>query len=395
MKNKTLKYAIVLLCLCCTTRVFSQVETINKDASVLEITSSALYTDNINPTLAAKSAAIGVSFAPQGQLIATPEYVWFVLDYRAELQQYRLNDDFLLSQNQHFNSYQGSLLTRVFLADAWHLDAKLVHSNQTQQYGSGISRLKSNIVDADQLQTNTASVSLVYGSDTSTRFVSVTTGIKQDVYQENNSYSALFNAKQQFVEAKLSYRYSAASKIVMQVTAKNDDYEVVSRDDSELIEGVIGFEWNPSGKSRLQLMVGQYLRAFDTAKKSSGVSWYGIFDYEPREDLLISLGTSRTSGTSISETTTDTVTQTVRGKVTYVYSEQWQLAVGASSENTQFNDNKGGFELDEQQGQAELILKMNDHSKASLAFSLQDVATNDAAFDFRQNKVGMTWHYRF
>jgi hypothetical protein len=181
----------------------------------------------------------------------------------------------------------------------------------------------------------------------------------------------------------------------MQVSAKNDDYEAISRDDSELIEALIGFEWNPSGKSRLQLMVGKYQRAFDTAKNSSGASWYGDFDYQPREDLLISLSTSRTSGTSISETTTDTVTQAVRGKVTYLYSNQWQFALGVSTQNTQFNDNNGVFELDEKQGQAEFILQMNDHSEAKLAFALQDVATNDKAFDFRQSKVGITWHYSF
>lgn len=386
---------MVFLCLCCTTRAFSQVESINKDASILEISSSALYTDNINPTVNGQSAATGVSITPHGQLIATPTYVWFVLDYRAELQQYRLNDNYLLSKNQRFNGYQGSLLARVFLADAWHVDAKFEHNNQTQQYGSGISRLKSNVLEADQLQTNTASARLVYGSDTSTRFVSVNAGIKQDTYQENNSYSALFNAKQQFVEANLSYRYSEASKIAMQVTSKKDDYEAVSRDDSELIEALIGVEWSPSGKSRLQLMIGKYQRTFDTAKNSSGVAWNGVFDYAPREDLLISLGTSRTSGSSISETTTDSVTQTVRAKVAYMYSNQWQFTLGASSANTQFKNNEGVFELDEQQGQAELILEMNDHSKATLAFALQDVATNDPAFSFRQNKVGMTWHYSF
>ena len=395
MKNRTSKYAIVLLCLCCITKVFSQVETIDKDSSVLEITSSALYTDNINPTLNEESTAFGLSIIPQGKLIATPEYVWFVLDYRAEIQQYRLNDDSLLSQNQHFNSYQGSLLTRVFLADAWHFDAKVQHSNQTQQYGSGISRLKTNVVEADQLKTNTASASLVYGSDTSTRFVSLTAGIKQDEYQENNSYSALFNAKQQFVQADLSYRYSSATKIVMQISAKNDDYQAISRIDSELLEGLIGFEWEPSGKSRLQLLVGKYQRSFTTGKSTTGMSWNGIFDYQPREDLHISLASSRSAGSSISETTTDTVTQMLQGRMTYFYSNQWQFGLSASSANTEFNQNSGLFELDEQQGQADLTLQINDHSGLKLSLTMQDVVTSNKVFDFSQGKVGMAWHYSF
>ena len=379
---------------------WAQVEVIETDASPLQVDLAAQYVDNLNPTLNQEMAAYGFVLAPKGRLVTKQQKLWFVLDYQAQLSHYQLAESATasmagLDNGQNFNSYQGRVLSRLFIADRWYVDAQAQHGQQTQKFGTGISRLKTNVVNADELTRSLAAVTLVYGNDVSQRFMSLKTGVRKDDYRDTNVYAKQFNVEQTFLETQLGYRQSSASQILARVNFKQDDYQAVSRDDSKLLEGLVGFAWQATGKTRLEALVGAYRRTFTGKDASSGLSWSVDYTYSPRDDLAFSLGSSRFSDVSSSEITSDSVTQTLQANLHYRMSDRWRSALVIQSSNTEFTVAETNFSLDERKIEWQLGLRLLEHSELVFNIGHENVSRSDDTLNFNQNEAGLMWRYEF
>jgi hypothetical protein len=390
----------LLFCLAWVLPAIAQVEVIDQDVSPLQVEVATKYVDNLNPTLNQEMAAYGFVVAPKGRLVSRQQKLWFVLDYQAELSQYQITESVAASTNlsdkrQNFNRYQARFLSRLFLADRWYIDAQAQHGQQTQKFGTGISRLKTDVLAADELTRSLAAVSLVYGNDVSKRFMSVKAGVRKDDYRDTNVYAKQFNVEQTFLETQLGFRQSSASQILARVNIKQDDYQALTRDDSKLLEGLVGFAWQATGKTRLEALVGAYRRTFNNQEASSGLSWSIDYSYSPRDDLVFSLGSSRFSDVSSSETTSDSVTQTLQANLNYRMSDRWRSAVVAKSSSSEFNVADTTFSLDAKEFEFQLGLQLREHSELVLSIGHENVSRSDDTLNFKQNEAGLMWRYEF
>lgn len=381
----------LICCLFFSPVAMAQLEIIDKNASPMQVELAAIYASNINPTLSQDIPAYGVVIAPEGRIVTMQEQFWWVLDYAANIEKYELTDKSTLSAiDNSFHTFNGQALLRVFITDKWSVDTHFQHIQQTQHIGEGISRLQSNITNADKLTQNNAGINLAYGSDTSRRFLSFKASFRNDKYDENNQYSSSFDLTQQAIELNFALRQSSSSRLILKVSLKQDDYKDITRKDSQLIDALLGIEWSPSGKSKLEVLIGGYQRDFEDNSSSNGFSWNLSYMYKPREDITFSLSSARFSDVSISVLTTDTVTQDINGGLKYQYNQKWSLGANLSSSKTDF---EGSSQLGESTGHLEIGMQLKDHSMLALQMGYKQVDNDDLAYE--QNEVKLKWQVSF
>lgn len=374
----------------------AQIEILDKNASPMQITVASNYESNFNTTLVDDIAAYGVVIAPEGRLITTLEQFWWVFDYSANIEMYELIDN--TSQpviDDSFNTLTGRVLLRTFIKNKWFVDTYIQRVEQTQNFNDGISRLQVGVTSADKLSQNNAGISLVYGSDISERFVSIKALVRDDQYEDINTYSSLFNVTQQSLEVDLAFRQSSSSRFLLKTSIKQDDYNDTARQDSKLIDVLLGIEWSFSGKSKLEALVGKYQRNFEDGSSNTGVSWLVDYVYRPREDISFSLKSTRFSDVTISVLTTDTVTQDIHLGLKYKYSQRWSWGVNVGSSQTDFKRDKDISVLDDSFADLELGMQLKKHSIILLKVGYQQVESENDSLAYEQNKVRLAWQYTF
>ena len=312
--------------------VHSAVQVVNKDASPLELSISTLFVDDLNPTIEKKLGAWGAVIVPKGQLVADYEGAQFLLDYSANLERFNLTDDtLLLDEKQKFDSYNIKLFTRFFISQAWHVDAQIQHVDQTQRFGEGISQLSTDVLLADQLKQNRGEASLVYGNDSSSRYISIKAFSSKSNYEPNNDYSSSFDIAEQGLEFDVAFKQSSASSLLFRLAATDEDFISEDRQDSRVYQALLGINWQPSGKTKLEALIGMYSREFDSQDSSSGLSWIFDLNTEPTENWLVQVQSARNTGISKSELTSSSVEQNVALNFTFKASEQWHFGVSLSA----------------------------------------------------------------
>jgi hypothetical protein len=386
-------FAMSLLCF---RPAFSAVQNIDKDASPLELSISAALIDDINPTLEQNFGAWGAVIAPKGQLVATYEGAQFLLDYSANLERYKLTQDTLqIDDRQQFDTFKIKLLSRFFISKAWHIDAQIQHLDRTQRFGEGISQLRTHVLVADQLKKNEGSASLVYGNDTSSRYISITASSRKTSYEPNNDYSSSFDIAEQGLEFDVAFKQSNASSLLFRLAAKDEDFVSDSRQDSQVYQALLGMNWQPSGKTKLDALIGMYSREFDTQDASSGLSWILDFSTEPTEYWLVEVKSARFSGVSKSELTSTSVEQNTAVAITYKATEQWHFGVNVSVGNTEFEDVDGVSELNEVRAGVNVTLILKEHSKVIFKLGVNDQSFADSSIDYQQSEARLTWQVNF
>jgi hypothetical protein len=383
-----------LICAFCTvlTNVNAAVQKIDKDASTLVMSTSLAYTDDINPTIEPELASAGIILAPKGQLVMSLEGAQFLMGYSADIARYKLSDtSSLLDDQQDFDTFSLKLLSRFFIGQAWHIDAQFQHKNETQRYGEGISQLRSDVFVADQSKQNTAQVSLVYGRDTESRYISMNVFSNQINYESNNDYSTFFDVSEQGLEFDVAFKRSESSSYLVRLKATEEDYAVVSRDDSHVYQALLGLNWQPSGKTKLDALVGMYSRESDTNDSSSGLSWAIDFSTQPTDQWLWEVSSARFSGVSKSELTSSSVEQNAQVAVSYKISERWQIGLNASKASVEFDDEGVLSTLDEMRAGMNLSLVLKQHSKVSLSLGINEQTYPAAIVDYSQNEARLTW----
>lgn len=392
MRTKNYKSLLCLVSSFFTFGSIAEVTVINPEASPLELSASANYTDDLNPTDNVDNKAYGLSLSAQGKLVAKGQGSWFMADYAANLEKFKVSEDSdMFSDDQDFNDYRIKLLGRFFFADAWHLDTQIQHRTDTQRYGKGISQLRNNVFDTDRLSENSAAFTLVYGNDTSSRFVSLKLFALEQSYNNNNDYAAQFDMESQGAELDLAFRQSSVSSLLLKLEGKKEDYDSILRDDSNVYRALIGADWQPTGVSKLKVLLGMYWREFDTQESNSGLSW--SFDYinKPTESWSVALSSSRLSQASNSELTSDSVRQDLGLNIDYIYSSQWGFGTYYSFAQTEYEEPLGVRELEENKGGVSISLGLKKHSKVKLSLGTDSVSSSDGLIDYRQNEARLSW----
>ena len=396
MQIKHILPIFALLYFFLTETVSAQVQIINQQASPLIISASAILVDDINPTTLEEIAAYGVGLTSNGQLVTGGEGVQFLIDYAANIEAYDLSDkNNAFEDKQNFHDYQIRLLSRFFIAKSWHFDAEVSLSQEIQRFGVGISQLRTDVLEADQLRHNNATLTMVYGNDLSSRFISLKVFANDDTYEQNNAYSTLFNMTQQGAELNVAYRQSSITSLLFRMSAVVDDYDSVTRDDSHLFRTLLGLKWQPSGKSTLEALAGMYWRNYSEQNSNSGLSWLINYSLEPTENWLIKINSARFSDVSNNEFTSDSIKQNIVFDINYQYSEQWKIGINGKIEKTEFNELEQTTELDEAQANLYVTFGLKKHSQVSLICGNTSQSTSNKAIDYQQSQARLIWQLNF
>jgi hypothetical protein len=375
---------------------FSAVRVVNKDASPLGLSISTILVDDINPTIEKAFGAFGTVIVPKGQLVTTYEGAQFLLDYSANLERFKLTDDtLLLDEKQQFNSFNITLFSRFFISQAWHVDAQIQHVNQTQRFGEGISQLRNNVLIADQLKQNRGTASIVYGNDTTSRYISISAFSSKSSYEPNNDYSSFFDIAEQGLEFDVAFKQSSASSLLFRLAATDEDFISDNRQDSRVYQALLGMAWQPSGKTKLEALIGMYSRDSDSQNSSSGLSWIFDFSTEPTENWSVKVQSARNTGISKSELTSSSVQQNVALDVTYKATEQWHFGVSLNAGNTEFEEVDGVSKLNEVRAGVNIALILKEHSKVLFKLDVDDQSFDDDSIDYQQSEARLTWEVNF
>jgi hypothetical protein len=376
--------------------VFSQVTSIDKNASALVTEVNVISTDNLNPTVSDKSDANGVGLKASGQLVTSGEGNLFMFSYEGKFERYKLSDSpTLLLTDYDFSTYKGALLGRIFISNAWYVDTELVHSKEDEKFGFGLSNLRNNVLLADERTQDQVSLNLLYGNDTSNRSISFKLSSTDIKYADVNAYSTLFNYKQQSFDMNIGFRQSSLTRWLLSFEANDDRYESDLRDDSRLYQLLLGIDWRPSGKSKLQALLGAYQREREDNDTSTGLSWTIDYQYQGRQDVLFTLNSSRTSAVGQSELASDSVNSSLAADLSYFYSEQWQIGANIALNKSEYDDVLVSQVLDEQIARVRLTLFLKQHSKVWLDVTARQVSSSDNSVDYQQNEVKLSWRYAF
>lgn len=375
---------------------WGQVEQINKAASALTVKTGALYTDNLNPTITPEQAAFGIVIEPKGTLVTAGEGYELAIGYNARLQQYTLSDDDLpIDDSQNFNRFGASLLSRFYLSEAMHFDAKIEHVTDNQKFGTGISSSSKNVLEPDKLKLNSGFASLVYGLDTSSRYLAFTLGVEDYQYDPINPGSELFDITVKSAKLEVAFAQSAVTRLIARLEAHDEDYDSSLRDDGEVFQGLVGIDWRPTGKSRLQALVGMYKRDFSNGESNDGASWLIEYGYSPNELWLLDFASSQFSDVSENENTNDTLNRENSLKLSYRYSEQWYYAAYFEWFKTTFYFSDSQIEQKENKAWIEAVLNLTAFNRINFRVGYLDVSSSDDFIDYSQNEVGITWEYEF
>ena len=394
-KNQRHKLHILLALLICK-GAFAQVKVINTNASPLDVGIGLLATDKLNPTLNEESEALGLALNAKGQLNHTGEGHWFSIRYDGSIERFSLSEDSVIQEDeQDFVSYRAAILSRLFFSENWHLDTEVQHERRDQKFGFGLSNLRENVLIADEKTQNSASINLVYGADTSNRFISLKYSNTDVSYADNNDYSLLFDYKQQALELNVSFRQSSLTRWLVRIEASEDDFSSQERVDSRLYRALFGINWQPTGKSTLEALIGLYQRDFDDNETDSGLSWSLDYRYRPREDILFKLGSSRSSVVGDNELALSTVFSGIDSELTYFFSEQWNVAAVIEFASTEYEETISSTELNEVAAGVKLTLALKSYNKLNLLLGTRDVNASDDSVDYEQKEIELNWRYQF
>jgi hypothetical protein len=373
---------------------FAQVTSIDKNAPALVTEVNVTSTDNFNPTVNQISKANGIGIKASGQLVTSGEGNMLMLSYEGGVEHYELSDtSALLASDYDFLSYKGTILGRIFISKAWYVDTELGHTKEDEKFGFGLSNLRNNVLLADERTQNHASLNLLYGNDASNRSISFKLSSYDIKYADINAYSSLFSYKQQSFDLNISFKQSSLTRLLLSFEATEDNYVSDSRDDSRLYRLLLGVDWRPTGKSKLQALLGVYRRDRNDGESSSDLSWTLDYQYQARQDLLFTLRSSRTSVVGKSELASDSISSSLAADLSYLYSDQWQVGANVVLDRSEYEDVLVSQILDEQIGRLRLTLILKQHSKVWFDVASRQVSSNDNFVDYRQNEVKLSWRY--
>ncbi|MDM7861413.1 hypothetical protein QTP81_12475 [Alteromonas sp. ASW11-36] len=382
--------------LVCSGLAFAQTENIDKDVSPLKLSAAIAHNDSINPLIAGDTDATGFIINAEGALVTVQESTWWQFDYGAEYEQFRLQEDqFAFDDNQDFYSYNLRVMSRTFVHEAFTLDVQAGHEQEKQRYGEGITRFRDEVLSVDTLTRNHASALFVYGREPSRNAFSVRLSWQDDEYDDVNDYARLFDISQVGVEAQARYALSGATRFLVRVLMREDDYVAPDRIDSELTRGLIGIDWIISGKSSAQVLIGGFKRDAEDGSDNSGFSWDFRYQYKPSDLSLLTLSSRRVSNVSEVEFASDSVDVIHGVDWQYVYNELWFWGIRLNWLDKTLESASLERDIKQFDFNASLGFNLTSYQSIHFDFMRRDVSSNDNFLDYTQNEVGLRWQYEY
>lgn len=374
----------------------AQAENIDKDVSPLKLSAAIAHNDAINPLITNDTDAVGFIINAEGALVTIQESTWWQLDYGAEYEQFRLQEEqFDFDDNQDFYSYNLRVMSRTFVHEAFTVDVHAGHEQDQQRYGEGITRFQDDVLSVDTLTTNQASALLVYGREPSRNSVSLRLSWQEDEYDDINDYASLFNLSQVGAEVETRYAISGTTQFLARVLMREDDYGAPERTDSELLRGLIGVEWAISGKSSAQLLIGGFKRDSEDGSDDSGFSWDLRYQHKPNDLSVLTLFSRRVSNVSEVEFASDSVDVIYGFDWQYVYNDLWFWGVRMNWLDKSLESELLEREITQFDFNASLGFNLTSYQSIHLDLMRRDVSSSDDFIDYTQNEVGLRWLYEY
>jgi hypothetical protein len=361
---------------------------INPEASPLQLHVNAIYQDDFNPLLLPEEPATALGIGLNGAIVAKGEGVWYQLDYSANIDAFD-TDSNAVERTDSYENFRAQFLTRFFLSKEWFLDLAGQHEQVDEAFGTGLSKLRPNIVEADHREENRFLLNAVYGNDTSRRYLSFEYEFLDRQYDDINDYAFLFDLEQQRLTLDLGFSLSSASRLLFQINAFEDDFQQPLRNDSRMQSALIGFSWKASGKTSLNALIGGYRRQTDNQEDTSGLSWTLGLDYSPTDYFSVRLTSSQESIVGEDEFAANSVRTRSSIAVNYQFNDLWYLRTAFQVSDTEFEGSFNERTLDESDVSVILGLAIKAHNRVELSGRLLDVV------DYDQTEGKLTWFYDF
>ena len=373
-----------------------QPEQINENASKLNVGFGAVHTNNINPTFDDELSAQGINLLANGQLSTRGEGVQYLIDYDASLSQWQNSDEGVVYDAEPSTadvSVRG--LARLFLSPKWQIDAQAKHHTQDQAYGTGLSRLRKNVLAQDTMTLNSAEISASYGYDLSDRFVSITAGVNDRSYDDINPYASQFDVTEQLTEIEVGFRISPATQLLLRVGYRAFDFDQPQIDDSELYRALIGASWAPTASSTLRASVGGYNREFDVSPSRSGFLWNLAYRLTPNDRFAFTVDSKREATATENEFSSESIVSQFGAALSYRYSVRWSTALKVNYQLTEFDDLNSNKDLTESDVSAQLVFSISSFQSITADVAYKNVTSDDNVIDYNQTQIGLFWQYAF
>ncbi|GGD54193.1 hypothetical protein [Lacimicrobium alkaliphilum] len=390
-KSLIIASTVWLLPFVCSAQSYTQYD---KNSEKLVMSNALLATDNINPVIDHKTSALGWQLDANGELVNLNRALQLKLDYNARFNQWQQQPDAVLEDSSFLQAgIEGH--GRLFLSGNWQLNGSAGYQYNNHMPGSGLSRLRKNIIATDTRHYSHAQLGASYGHEASNRRITLNYHRGSVRYSDDNDYSSEFELDQSTISAEIAFRLSAATNLIFEVEHQQDDYLSVRRSDSDKTRLLAGFEWDYSGLTRIRALAGGYKRTIDQQADNNGSAWQVALHYSPRKDTGIRIESSQDSIAGDSELATDSRMRRMLLELTYQYSELWQWGMLVSAAETRFDEPQSVRYLDEVLARVwvKLALKQHHHFRLSLQHSENELSTG--ALDFQQAQITASWQYRF
>ncbi len=374
--------------------VVAEPNVIDPDASPLQVYVNAIYQDDFNPLLLPEESAPALGIGLNGAIVAKGEGIWYQLDYSANIDAFDTDSD-AIERTDSYENFRTQFLTRFFLSKEWFLDLAGQHEQVDEAFGTGLSRLRPNIVEADHREENTFLANAVYGNDTSRRYLSLEYEFLDRQYDDINDYAFLFDLKQQRLTLDLGFSLSSASRLLFQINAFEDDFQELSRNDSRMQSALIGFSWKASGKTSINALIGGYRRQTDNQEDTSGLSWTLGISYAPTDYFSVRIDSSQDSIVGQDEFAANSVRTRSSISVNYQFNDLWYLRTAFQISDTEFEGSFNERTLDESNASVTLGLAIKQHNRVELSARALEVEDLSIFIDYDQTEGKLTWFYDF
>ena len=327
MKNLFCVINVLILCF------FSQTSFANVSEQIIQVspsplilTTSLLHIDNYHPRGINDLAASGGSIGLNGQFLSQQESIWIQGTYQADLDRFLLDDN-ILELDDSFAHYHIGLLTRFFLSNILYLDLSAAHTYKDELLGTGISTYRLGTSKKDTYERNSLGGKLSYGNFNGLQHLILAVDFYRQDYNDNNDYAQFSDLESQYIGLGYRLRLSDATHFDISIDFQNLSLPQENREDYQIYQALAGFSWQSTGKSRVMALLGAYQRKSSIGDSSQGVAWELAVNYQARENLALTINTSRESVVDNDQQIQDTLTTEIAASAIFQVKEHIKVIV--------------------------------------------------------------------
>jgi hypothetical protein len=300
----------------------------------------AVQNDNIYTIPADAIGSFIFIQAPELLLRIDPGQHRLELEYAGEFGQYSEDSDDDFADHR----FRAAALLDLNTRHKLDISGDLIEGHEDR--GSGLTRSEAPTDDGfpqkpDEYSDRLANISYRFGADDATGRIELDLGARKREYNNNRDRTAFFDRSQDIAAAAFYYRFRPGTYLVFDLQRKDVVYEEqrpgeAGRDGQELRLRA-GLTWEPTGKTRGRVSVGQVRKEFDDRARPEfkDISWRADVRWSPRTYSHIDFQTSREPVETLGDG--DFMdTRVHRLTWQHDWNDSWQTRLGARIRNEDF-----------------------------------------------------------